>query len=98
MQALLEASCEVDAQDQDGYTALMVAARGGDFVLVMMWLEASSNLDLKSVADLTTMGCAGSLFGFEVAEELKSWHVLLQGGFSCTIVYARGSPMPGGLR
>ena len=80
LQELIERGCSVDAQDQDGATALLMAAGDGDNSMVKLLLERGASVDLPSNSGQTPLLVAARQGQWNAAK------LLLDAGASVNIV------------
>ncbi|XP_043512506.1 protein phosphatase 1 regulatory subunit 12A isoform X3 [Frieseomelitta varia] len=76
MEILLQARCDVNAQDFDGWTPLHAAAHWGQLEACELLVENFCNMDIKNYADQTAFDIADSTI-LSALEELKTKQQLL---------------------
>ncbi|XP_071878053.1 myosin binding subunit isoform X2 [Bombus fervidus] len=76
MEILLQARCDVNAQDFDGWTPLHAAAHWGQLEACELLVENFCNMDIKNYADQTAFDIADSSI-LSALEELKAKQQLL---------------------
>ncbi|XP_033352813.1 protein phosphatase 1 regulatory subunit 12A isoform X8 [Bombus vosnesenskii] len=76
MEILLQARCDVNAQDFDGWTPLHAAAHWGQLEACELLVENFCNMDIKNYADQTAFDIADSSI-LPALEELKAKQQLL---------------------
>ncbi|XP_050586158.1 protein phosphatase 1 regulatory subunit 12A-like isoform X3 [Bombus affinis] len=76
MEILLQARCDVNAQDFDGWTPLHAAAHWGQLEACELLVENFCNMDIKNYADQTAFDIADSSI-LSTLEELKAKQQLL---------------------
>lgn len=67
---LLEAGAEVNAKDEDGYTALIRASSGGDIEIVKALLEAGADVNAKNEVEVAALVLASKKGHIEIVKAL----------------------------